>query len=316
MGKISGFRAEGNRILDSRNSQEAWNMPPHLNKGRGRNFRMPLMASGISSSDGGKMSPLIDKLPDADPQLYGPPTIEARPAVVPASVGVRPALNLQNSRPLPLQPSFPQQKQMRSQFESINAGNNVNNLDSNGSLYVPEQQLDNFGNKQPSYTKLPQLPNQRAGLIPLNHRKQVQVTHSQPQFPPKEAHPSLAAVVQPNLVAPPLSHGYIPQGHGATISTVLSNRVPGVQRMLPIQNIANSSLHLQGGALPPLPPGPPPTSSQMIPLTQNAVPVVSNQQTSSAFSGLIGSLMAQGLISLTKQTPVQVPPALMFLCML
>jgi pre-mRNA cleavage complex 2 protein Pcf11 len=280
-------------------------MPPHLNKGRGRSFRMPLLASGISSSDGGKMSPLIDKLPDADPQLYGPPY-----------VGVRPALNVQNSRPPPLQPSFPQHKQRSRQFESINASNNVNNLDSNGSLYVPEQQLDNFGNKQLSYTKMPQLPNQRAGLIPLNHRNQVQVTHSQPQFPPQEAHPSLAAVVQPNLVAPPLSHGYIPQGHGATISTVLSNRVPGVQQMLPIHSIANSSLHLQGGALPPLPPGPPPTSSQMIPLTQNAVPVVSNQQTSSAFSGLIGSLMAQGLISLTKQTPVQVPPALMFLCML
>jgi pre-mRNA cleavage complex 2 protein Pcf11 len=296
-------------------------MPPHLNKGRGRSFRMPLLASGISSSDGGKMSP------DADPQLYRPPTIrigssdidsisvEARPAVVPASVGVRPALNVQNSRPQPLQPSFPQQKQMRSQFESINASNNVNNLDSNGSLYVPEQQLDNFGNKQLSYRKLPQLPNQRAGQIPLNHRNQVQVTHSQPQFPPQEAHPSLATVVQPNLVAPPLSHGYIPQGHGATISTVLSNCVPGVQRMLPNQNIANSSLRLQGGALPPLPPGPPPTSSQMIPLTQNAVPVVSNQQTGSAFTGLIGSLMAQGLISLTKPTPVQVPPALMFLCM-
>lgn len=316
-GNISGFRAEGNRILDSRYPQEAWNMPPHLNKGRGRSFRMPLLASGISSSDGSKMSPLIDKLPDADPQLYRPSTIrigssdidsvsvEARPAVVPASVGVRPALNVQNCRQQPLQPSFPQQKQMRSQFESINASNNVNNLDSNGSLYVPEQQLDNFGNKQLSYTKLPQLPNQRAGLIPLNHRNQVQVTHSQPQFPPQEAHQSLATVVQPNLVAPPLSHGYIPQGHGATISTVLPNRVPGVQRMLPIQNIANSSVRLQGGALPPLPPGPPPTSSQMIPLTQNVVPVVSNQQTGSAFTGLIGSLMAQGLISLTKPTPVQ-----------
>lgn len=291
MGKIPGFRAEGSRILDSHYPQEAWNIHPHLNKGRGRNFRMPLLRSGISSSEGGKLNSLIDKLPDADPQLYGPPAIRIGSSSTDSigvdtrsTVGARP-LNVHGSRPPTRQSIFPQQNQMRSQLQSTNGQNNVNNVGSNGSIYVPEQHS--------SSTKLQQLHSQHAGLIPLN--QQNQATPSQPQFlPPQDAHPSLAAVAQPNVVVPPLSTGYIPQGP-----------VPGVQLMLHSQNIANSSLHLQGGAVPPLPPGPPPTSSQMAALTQGAVPVVSDQHTGSALSGLFGSLVAQGLISFNKQTPVQ-----------
>ncbi|KAG2688232.1 hypothetical protein I3760_09G085700 [Carya illinoinensis] len=317
MRKISGFQAERNQILDPRYPHEAWNLPPHLSKGRGRNYNLPLLASRISSSDGDKMPSLIDKLPDADPQLHGPPTIisrfgssnldsigvEARSTVLPASRGVRPSLNVHNSRPPYLQHIFPQQRVMGGQFESINTSNAVNNLGPNGSLHMPELQSDGFRNRELSSTKLPQLPNQHRGLIHVNQRNQVQGTPLQPQFlPSQEAHPSLAAVVQPHLVAPPYNRGYSPQMHGSTVSTVLSNPVTGIQLMLPIQNIP-SSLHLQGGALPPLPPGAPPTSSHMIPFTQNAVPAVANQQTN--ISGLIGSLMAQGFISLTKQTPIQ-----------
>ncbi|KAG6695219.1 hypothetical protein I3843_09G086700 [Carya illinoinensis] len=317
MRKISGFQAERNQILDPRYPHEAWNLPPHLSKGRGRNYNLPLLASRISSSDGDKMPSLIDKLPDADPQLHGPPTIisrfgssnldsigvEARSTVLPASRGVRPSLNVHNSRPPYLQHIFPQQRVMGGQFESINTSNAVNNLGPNGSLHMPELQSDGFRNRELSSTKLPQLPNQHRGLIHVNQRNQVQGTPLQPQFlPSQEAHPSLAAVVQPHLVAPPYNRGYSPQMHGSTVSTVLSNPVTGIQLMLPVQNIP-SSLHLQGGALPPLPPGAPPTSSHMIPFTQNAVPAVANQQTN--ISGLIGSLMAQGFISLTKQTPIQ-----------
>ncbi|KAG2684248.1 hypothetical protein I3760_10G068300 [Carya illinoinensis] len=310
--RIPGFRAERNHILDSRYPQEAWNMPPHLAKGRGRNFHLPLRASGMSSSDGEK-SP-VDKLPDNDSKIRGPQSIisrfgssnldsisvEVQPAVVPASMGARPLLNVHNSRPPSLQPIF---SQKRSQFDLINASNNVNNCSPNGYLYMPDQQLDGFGNKELGAMKLSQLPNQRAGLISLNQRNQVQVTPLQLQFLPSQgAHPSSAAVVPPHLVAPRLNHGYKPQMHGAAVSTVLSKPVTGAQLVFPVQNIPNSSLHLQGGTLP-LPPGVPPTSSQMIPLTQNAVPVVSNQQTS--ISGLIGSLMAQGLVSLTRPTPLQ-----------
>ncbi|KAL4628469.1 hypothetical protein ACB092_05G240600 [Castanea dentata] len=247
------------------------------------NFHMPLLASGTSPSDCEKMTPLIDKLPDADPQISGPPTItsrigpsldsfgvEPRPGVVPSYMGVRPPLN------------------------SINASNTVNNLGPNRSFYIPEQQMDGFGNKEPSSSKLQQLPSQHAGLIPLS---QAQVTPLQPQFlPSQEVHQSAAAVLPPHFLAAPLNHGYNSRGHGATVSTGPSNPVPGVQL-----NILNRPLHLQGGSLPPLPPGPPPVPSQMMPLTQNAVPGVSSQQPSSAFPGLFDSLMAQGLISLNKQ---------------
>ncbi|KAM3749364.1 hypothetical protein ACB098_05G178900 [Castanea mollissima] len=305
--KISGFRTERNQNRDSRYPQEAWNMPPHLAKGRERNFHMPLLASGTSPSDCEKMTPLIDKLPDADPQISGPPTItsrigpsldsfgvEPRPGVVPSYMGVRPPLNVHNSHPPHLLPNFMQQKHMRNQFQSINASNTVNNLGPNRSFYIPEQQMDGFGNKELSSAKLQQLPSQHAGLIPLS---QAQVTPLQPQFlPSQEVHQSAAAVLPPHFLAAPLNHGYNSRGHGATVSTGPSNPIPGVQL-----NILNRPLHLQGGSLPPLPPGPPPVPSQMMPLTQNAVPGVSSQQPSSAFPGLFDSLMAQGLISLNKQ---------------
>ena len=89
--------------------------------------------------------------------------------------------------------------------------------------------------------------------------------------------------------------------HGAVISMVPSNSIHVAQPPLLIPNMPSGSLHLQGGTLPPFPPGPPP-ASQMMPATEN----VGDQPQSAAFSGLISSLMAQGLISLTKPTPIQV----------
>uniref|UniRef100_F6H7L4 CID domain-containing protein n=1 Tax=Vitis vinifera TaxID=29760 RepID=F6H7L4_VITVI len=139
------------------------------------------------------------------------------------------------------------------------------------SLFLPE--LD---------SKLPQMANRQAGSIPLNGKNQTQVTRLQPQFLPQETHgnfvPSTTAPVSSYSVAPPLNPGYTPQGHAAATSTILLNPVPGVHSSIPIHNISNSS---------------------------NTGPIVSNQQPGSALSGLISSLMAQGLISLAKQPTVQ-----------
>lgn len=321
-GSISkpGFGNE-TKFHGSHYPQESWNLVHRVPqssqhnrnaKGRGKNFNTPFLGSGISSSAAETISPLISNIPDADAQLRRLPTVasrmgssslnsmnvEVQSAAAPASTGMWPPVNVHKTHLPPLLSNLPQTKQIRNQFNLMNATTAVVNQDPNKSLFLPE--LD---------SKLPQMANRQAGSIPLNGQNQTQVTRLQPQFLPQETHgnfvPSTTAPVSSYSVAPPLNPGYTPQGHAAATSTILLNPVPGVHSSIPIHNISNSSVHFQGGALPPLPPGPPPATSQMINIPQNTGPIVSNQQPGSAFSGLISSLMAQGLISLAKQPTVQ-----------
>ncbi|KAM1064360.1 hypothetical protein ACFX13_029073 [Malus domestica] len=72
------------------------------------------------------------------------------------------------------------------------------------------------------------------------------------------------------------------------------------------QNQRNQGPFIVKQAMPLLPPGPPPYPQDILPV-QNPYPVASsNQPGISAYSGLITSLLAQGLISVTNQTPPQV----------
>ncbi|XP_024455337.2 polyadenylation and cleavage factor homolog 4 isoform X3 [Populus trichocarpa] len=284
--KIPGFRTERNQISGSRHHQEAWNFPPHIHqsahllnsKGRGRDFQMPLSGSGVSSLGGENYSPLAEKLPDIDAQLNRPPAIASRwgsnidstssgtwSSVAPPSSGVWPPVNARKSLPPPVHRIFPPPEQSRSQFDPINASSTV-----------------------------------------INQQNQAHVNPFQPQqLPSHEArenfHPSGVTSMPPRPLAPPLNHGYNTHGHSTAISMVPSNALPAVQLPLPVNNIPNM-LHSQVGVRPPLPPGPPP---QTMPFPQNASSGVPGQPSGSAFSGLFNSLMAQGLISLTKQTPVQ-----------
>ena len=100
-------------------------------------------------------------------------------------------------------------------------------------------------------------------------------------------------------------HGSSLQGHGASISTAMSNPLPVIPFPLPFQSIANNPLHLQGGAHPYLPPGRPPAPSQMIP-HPNVGAYMSSQQPTVGYTNLISSLMSQGVISLANQLPAQV----------
>lgn len=313
------FQDETNHNRVTRYPQEPWNMPHHLSqtsqhlnsRGRGQNFQMPLMARGENKPS------FIDKLPDVNTQLHGPFTVasrmntstidsltgEARSVVAQASVGLRPSAHMHNSNPLPV-------RNQKVQHDFINSSDTLNNQGPNKSLYNPGQQFDGFDNKDLSSTKLPRLPYQKFPLAPANQQTQMQ-TPLQPQLlTAQEGRENFlssgGAPVPPHLVTPNINRGYISQGHGVVISTGLSNPVPLVPLNLRSNNIANGSLQIQGGGLPPLPPGPPPTSLQAILPSHNAGPVVSSQHPGSAFSGLIGSLMAQGLISLTKPTPAQV----------
>ncbi|TXG47081.1 hypothetical protein EZV62_026375 [Acer yangbiense] len=323
-GKVSGFHSEPNQNLGSRYPQEAWKGVPGfprsshpLNaRGRGREFQMPYSATAHE-----KVASFVDKLPDADAQFVRPPAVMSRlgssgldsvsagagSATIPSSTGAWPPVNV-HSHPLPVHPVYPLQKQTRSQFDSMNATSNFMNQGPNKLLYMHEQQFNNSEMKEPGLMKPPQLHDQ--------HSAQIQQNQGQPRFHPSQDPrnnflPSVTAPLPPHLLAPHLNHGYTPQG-SVNMSIFSSSSYPIGQLPLPNQNIQNSSLHLRGGPLPPLPPGPPPASSHMIPVSQSAGPAVPGQPQGGAFSGLITSLMAQGLISLTNQTPVQEPVGLEF----
>ncbi|ESR62314.1 hypothetical protein CICLE_v10014158mg [Citrus x clementina] len=310
-GKVSGFQSEPNQNLGSRYPQESWNLPhpfsrsshPPNGRGRGRDSHIPFPGSGVPSLGVDKAAPYIDKFVGADALFVRPPAVVSRigssgpdllsTGAIQSSTGAWAPMNLHKPHLPPGQPVYPQQKQTRTQFDSINAAGSILNQGLSKSLYNSES-------KELSLMK-PQLHDQ--------HATPNQQNQGRAQFLSQEATnkflPSIAASMPPHLLAPPLSHGYTQRGHNAVMGMVPSNPVPAGQQPLHVQSIQNSSLHLQGRPSPPLPPGPPPASSQMIPGSQSAGLVVPSQQPGHAFSGLISSLMAQGLISLTTQTPVQ-----------
>ncbi|KAJ6706870.1 PRE-MRNA CLEAVAGE COMPLEX II [Salix viminalis] len=292
--KIPGFRTERNQILGPRQPQEAWSFPPHIHqsahhlnsKGRGRDFQIPLSGSGVASLGGENYAPLAEKLPDTDAQLIRPPAIGSRwgsnidsassgtwSSVVPPSSGVWPPVNVHNTV--------------------------INQVLQKGSV-MPEQPFNSFENKDYNSMKPTPMSNQHAAL---NKQNQAYVNPFQPQLlPSHEArenfHPSGVTSMPPRPLPPAQNHGYNTHGHSNAISMM----------PLPVSNIPNMLLS-QVGVRPPLPPGPPP---QKPPFPQNASSGVPGQPSGSAFSGLFNSLMAQGLISVTKQTPVQDPVGLEF----
>ncbi|XVE51146.1 hypothetical protein DITRI_Ditri02bG0015800 [Diplodiscus trichospermus] len=303
-----------NQILRSHYPQDTWNSSHRFSqssnhihtKGRGRDFQKPFSATGISSLGGEKIVPLVDKIPDGGSQFVRPPaivprtgsssfdsaTIGARPAIISSTTGVWLPVNVHKSQPLTMHSNYSLQQQNRNQFDPINPINAVRNQDQNKLSYMPEM-FDSSESKEQSLTQVP------PGRHPaLQHRNQLQ-PHFLPSQEVQESFLCATAPLPPRLLAPSLNHGYSLQMHGAAISMAPSNPIP-VQPPLLIPNMPTGSLHLRGGALPPLPPGPPPVS-QMMPSTQN----VGNQPQGGAFSGLISSLMAQGLISLTKPTAIQ-----------
>ncbi|KAL1342718.1 hypothetical protein HN51_029238 [Arachis hypogaea] len=287
MGQVSGFQNQINQSLGSRPPHDAWKVSQSqtmLNiRGRGRTLLMPP----------------IDNNPNNDVNPYGirpavsrmvsgiASNVEPRPPVLPGSFEIRPSVTVHGTRPPTLNPIFPPQKHVRSQFDAINTSNPIMNHGPNKSLFMPEQPgLDTVENRDASKGKIHQLPNQLAGLLPSN----LQNLGQTPQhfFPSRD--PSSSQ----------FGHGNSLQGHGPSLSAAMSNPLPITQFPLPVQGIANNSLQLQGGVHPPLPPGRPPAPSQMIP-HPNAGPYVSNQQPAVAYTNLISSLMSQGVISLANQ---------------
>lgn len=289
-------------------------------KGTGRNFQMPLLGRGATSSAGEKMSPFVDKLLNNE-AFHRLPTIASRlgssghdssmesPSVV-QPMGPRHPVNVPNSCPPCRPPFFPVPRHNDSQLESLNGSNSF--LNHPNRSFLPVAQMNNLRNKELSHTtKLPQVGNQHTGRIPLNQGNQLQAIPLKSQFLPSQDMQdnfSASAVppALPHLMAPSSSQGYSSQGHRPAISECLSSSAPIGQWNLPVHNNPSNPLHLRGRPLPPLPPGPHPTSVQQIPISQKAGSLVPGQQPGTAFSGLISSLMAQGLISLNNQASEQV----------
>ncbi|XP_043689443.1 polyadenylation and cleavage factor homolog 4-like isoform X2 [Telopea speciosissima] len=218
-----------------------------------------------------------------------------------------PPVNVHRSYPLTLPRILPQQKQIKSPFDVMDVNKPILNQIPNKSSMLLGQQVDAFERKAHSSSKLVQLPNQQVGLISLNQRNQGQAPLRQQQLiQPQDAGENFVPSAAPQVSSHLMNQGHIPQGHGPVTSSILSIPIAGVpSSSVTIPSIYNSSFHLQGRALPPLPPGPPPASSQMGPMPQNLGPIRMQAPSGSAFSGLISSLMAQGLISLTTSASVE-----------
>ncbi|CAN0852416.1 Polyadenylation and cleavage factor homolog 4 [Linum grandiflorum] len=133
-----------------------------------------------------------------------------------------------------------------------------------------QHQYNSFDSRGPGLMKQPFLP---------QFRPPLEVRESFPQ--------SSMASMPPHSLTRPSSHGYPMQRPGGSINI---GPPPQINNLL-------SNLHSQMGLRPPLPLGPRP-ASQMMPNPPNSGP-------GGPFSGLINSLMSQGFISLTNQTPVQ-----------
>ncbi|KAE9618621.1 hypothetical protein Lal_00047908 [Lupinus albus] len=284
MGQASRFQNQINQSLGSRQPHEAWKISHHPSNS---SQHLLNIRGGLRSL----VMPPIDNILNTNANSFGiqPSSsrisgllsnMETRPPILPASFEIRPSVNVYATRPPTLNPMFPLQRHVRSQFEAINTSNPIMSHGPNKSSYMPEQLLDSVENKDTAKAKTHQLPNHLAGLPQLQN------------FPSQD--PS----------APQYSHGISLQGHGASLTTAMSNPLPVTQFPLSTQGIGNSSFNFQGGAHPPLPPGRPHAPLQMIP-HRNASPFMQSQQPTVAYTTLINSLMSQGMISLANQPPIQ-----------
>ncbi|XP_054778102.1 polyadenylation and cleavage factor homolog 4-like [Prosopis cineraria] len=252
---VSGYQNQTNRSLNSHPPLDAWNI-------RGR-------ASNLQTSP-------VSNIPNSDINLYGTGSalsrmgstlesnVEIHPTVLPATLGMRPPVNVHAIRPPTLNPTFPLDKHIRSY----------------------------------RFIKVASLAKPASWQISFNQQNcgQAQI------FPSQDMQEKLLRSQAPTPLQ--FSRGSFLQGHIDAISTAMPNSLPAVQFPIPVQNIANNSSHLQRGNLMSLPPMSHPAMSRTIPHS-NAGPNVSARRPGGAFSGLINSLMSQGLVSLTNQPPKQ-----------
>ncbi|XP_073009228.1 polyadenylation and cleavage factor homolog 4-like isoform X3 [Typha latifolia] len=188
-----------------------------------------------------------------------------------------PEIRAQQFPPIP-----PSSRQFRSRVDLIEANKPLVNQGPHQSLFLHQQQYDSVDRTTSDTSNLVGLPYQQAGLAHLNQQNQEQT----------EAHRIITATAQLASHLVPQSVNHLQAiGHSVGMTSGLPSS------FVPLQSMPSNLLHLHDGVLPPLPLGPPPSSSQIGSTSQYAVSVASSS-TSGVFAGLLGTLMAQGLISL------------------
>lgn len=319
----------------SHHTHEPWKLPymfPQSSqqslspRSRGR-APQPVAASGITPPIGNKFPSLYENTPDtevafqtlssshSDPFNVDTSTLERylpqRPHSPPHAPIIWPPVH--KSQPPPLLPIPPNQKQFKSRFDFLEANKPLPNQGPESSFYFSQHQNDTADRKNSNPNKLFQVPYQQPGLAHEN--RQSQERGSTMQIQSQEAHrgfvPSASAQLSSHLAALPLNHLHS-LGQDVAMGSVLPNPLSRLPSSVAVNNMPDTFLQVHASVLPPLPPGPPPGLSQMGPVPQNTGSVVSSSP-ASAFSGLIGSLMAQGLISLTTPAQSQVHQFVTFL---
>lgn len=228
--------------------------------------------------------------------------LELRPFSPPSAPALWPAVL--ESHPLSSVPVPPNQKQFRSSVSLIESNKPIN-VGINSSVFLPPQQFEFADRKTPISSMMLPLSHQPIGLMHGNRpsHEQGDSMRSQPQEPHGGYIPSVPPHLSSHLFAQSLDHVQM-QGQEVAGGS-LSSQISAMPSLGEIQSMLANSTHVHAGIMPPLPPGPPPASAHMGSLSQNSGSVMSKSPVT-AFPGLISTLMAQGLISLTPPARTEV----------
>ncbi|XP_031486997.1 polyadenylation and cleavage factor homolog 4-like [Nymphaea colorata] len=187
--------------------------------------------------------------------------------------------------------------QQKSQFDLLEIKNSQANQGQNPHSINPLQRADDMEKKSAASVKLLELPYRHPLLTQPNHADSEQVI---PILPPQGSsvfpggqHLSVLTAAHPR------NQGTLQEHGNMGVSPIIS--APGISPLFIPSTVSSS--HILGK--PPLPPGLPPSLSQVGPPLLNSAPILPHpqsgnsllgQQPGHALTGLISSLMSQGLI--------------------
>ncbi|KAL6527340.1 hypothetical protein OROGR_016430 [Orobanche gracilis] len=188
----------------------------------------------------------------------------------------------QNSHIIPSTPALPPHMQIRGRFGLKNAYADQN--------YA--EQHSGSTRSMPQFT-FSQVPNLRPGPVAVNLQNTAHSPLLQPNMLMAQDVRQNLPLSSSNALVPPMNHGYLAQQHGP-------------RSYLPILNAPSMSFHARGPTFQTLHRGPFSSTNQPLPNGQNVGQLAPIPPPGPALSGLISSLVAQGLISLTKQDSIGV----------